>query len=171
MSQSTLRIQNFKIGPLEDFEKKKVQGWENHFRVAKIGFWDHFPHWLGVYLVWKSGFRFSFGAPRVPEPKDQIQRLQLQNLDQSPASKFLTKLYFQWQYHSSIKWVSLYWNENVHSIWNWGHWYWTSHLAGMQITTLNIFKLSLLSKMLPKVMFPLPMRKSVDFSINRNITF
>ena len=112
ISHFWIHFQNFKMGPLEDFEKKKVQGWENHFRVAKIGFWDHFPHWLGVYLVWKSGFRFSFGAPRVPEPKDQIQRLQLQNLDQSPASKFLTKLYFQWQYHSSIKWVSLYWNEN-----------------------------------------------------------
>ena len=112
ISHFWIHFQNFKMGPLEDFEKKKVQGWENLFRVAKIGFWDHFPHWLGVYLVWKRGFRFSFGAPRVPEPKDQIQRLQLQNLDQSPASKFLTKLHFQRQYHSSIKWVSLYWNEN-----------------------------------------------------------
>ena len=107
--QSTLRIQNFKMGPLEDF----VQGWENHFRVAKIGFSETiFPTDWGYIWSEKSGFRFSFGAPRVSEPKDQIQRLQLQNLDQSPASKFLTKLYFQWQYHSSIKWVSLYWNEN-----------------------------------------------------------
>ena len=113
MSQSTLRIQNFKMGPLEDFEKKKVQGWENHFRVAKIGFSETiFPTDWRYIGSEKSGFRFSFGAPRVPEPKDQIQRLQLQNLNQNPASKFLSKLHFQRQYHSSIKWVSLYWNEN-----------------------------------------------------------
>ena len=27
--------------------------------------------------------------------------------------------------------------QHVHSIWKCGHWYWTSHLAGMQITTLT----------------------------------
>ena len=31
----------------------------------------------------------------------------------------------------------------------------TSHLAGMQITNVNIFRLSLSTKMLPKVMFSL----------------
>ena len=71
-----------------------------------------FPTDWGYIWSEKSGFRFSFGAPRVTEPKDQIQRLQLQNLDQSQASKFLSKLHFQRQYHSSIKCVSLYWNEN-----------------------------------------------------------
>ena len=113
ISHFWIHFQNFKMGPLEDFEKKKVQGWENHFRFAKFGFSEIiFPTDWGYIWSEKSGFRFSFGAPRVPEPKDQIQRLQLQNLDQSPASKFLTKLHFQRQYHSSIKWVSLYWNEN-----------------------------------------------------------
>ena len=35
----------------------------------------------------------------------------------------------------------------------------TSHLAGMQITNVNIFRLSLSTKMLPKVMFSLNIAK------------
>ena len=103
----TLRMKNVKIGPMEDLEKKALfslyAGEKTTLEWTKLVSETIFPTDWGYIWSEKSGFRFSFGVPRVPEPKDQIQRLQLQNLDQSPASTFLTKLHFQRQYHSSIK--------------------------------------------------------------------
>ena len=54
----TSRIQNFKISPQGDFEKKRlfqVQGWDwgNHFRVAKIG---------GIFSFW------ALEVPRMDGP-------------------------------------------------------------------------------------------------------
>ena len=57
--------------------------------------------------------------------------------------------------------------QHVHSIWKWvidTELFEPSYLAGMQITNLNIFKLSPSTKMLPEVMFS--WKKSVDFSTN-----
>ena len=42
----------------------------------------------------------------------------------------------------------------------------TSHLAGMQITIVNIFRLSLSTKMLPKVMFSLKSKLIFSSIIN-----
>ena len=53
-------------------------------------------------------------------------------------------------------------NENIHT-----KLFETSHPAGKQITTVNIFQLSLSTKMLSEVMYVL-MRMSVDFFINCN---
>ena len=115
-SSAIFRIQSFKIRPLQNFYKKApfltFEDEKTTLEWPKLVSETIFPTDWGYIWSEKSGFRFSFGALRVPEPKDQIQRLQLQNLDQSPASKFLSKLHFQRQYHSSIMWVNLYWNEN-----------------------------------------------------------
>ena len=63
MSQSTLGIQNVKIGPLADFEKrseKTILEWPNWFLI---------PNNWGYMFVLKCGLNFSFRALEVPEPR------------------------------------------------------------------------------------------------------
>ena len=121
ISHFWIHFQNFKMGPLEDFEKKKVQGWENLFRVAKIGFWDHFPHWLGVYLVWKKVvLDFRLGHQECPNQKIRFKGFNFKILTKAQLQNFLPNFIFNdniiqvlsvWVY-IGMKMIALWSNRN-----------------------------------------------------------
>ena len=50
---------------LKYFGESFFSSWENHFPVAKSGFWAHILHLLGIYLYWKVVLDLRFGSART----------------------------------------------------------------------------------------------------------
>ena len=80
---STIRFQEIKIRPFQDFEKKAFFSlFLMRKRLSSGQKWflrPYFPLIRGMFLL-KSGLRFSFWALEVPEPRVRKRPLSLTNM-------------------------------------------------------------------------------------------
>ena len=95
---STIRFQEIKIRPFQDFEKKAFFSlFLMRKRLSSGQKWflrPYFPLIRGMFLL-RSGLRFSFRALEVPEPRVRKRPLSLTNRAFSSLSKRKSKTTFQ----------------------------------------------------------------------------